>query len=61
MTMEVLVFFAHRSHVESRPMFQCGQRKFDLERVSKRKTTLPETKILAPENGWLEDDCFLLG
>ena len=24
-------------------------------------TTLPETKIFAPENGWLEYDCFLLG
>ena len=23
--------------------------------------TLPETKIFAPENGWLEDDPFLLG
>ena len=23
--------------------------------------TLPETNIFAPENGWLEDDCFLLG
>ena len=23
--------------------------------------TLPETNIFAPENGWLEDDRFLLG
>ena len=23
--------------------------------------TLPETNIFAPENGWLEYDCFLLG
>ena len=23
--------------------------------------TLPETSIFAPENGWLEYDCFLLG
>ncbi len=22
---------------------------------------LPETNSFAPENGWLEDDCFLLG
>ena len=26
-----------------------------------RITTLPETNIFAPENGWLEDDPFLLG
>ena len=25
------------------------------------KPTLPETNIFAPENGWLEDVCFLLG
>ena len=23
--------------------------------------TLPETNVFAPENGWLEDDPFLLG
>ena len=23
--------------------------------------TLPETNRFAPENGWLVDDCFLLG
>ena len=28
--------------------------------IVKNKTTLPETN-LAPENGWLEDDPFLLG
>ena len=26
-----------------------------------KKQTLPESNIFAPENGWLEDDCFLLG
>ena len=29
--------------------------------VSFRECTLPETNIFAPENGWLEYDCFLLG
>ena len=29
--------------------------------VSFRECTLPETNIFAPENVWLEYDCFLLG
>ena len=29
--------------------------------VSFREGTLPETNIFAPENGWLEDDPFLVG
>ena len=28
---------------------------------NKKLFTLPETNIFAPENGWLEDDPFLLG
>ena len=26
-----------------------------------KRCTLPETNMFAPENGWLEDDPFLLG
>ena len=28
---------------------------------NRQSVTLPETNIFAPENGWLEYDCFLLG
>ena len=30
-------------------------------RAEPHQVTLPETNIFAPENGWLEYDCFLLG
>ena len=30
-------------------------------RISSINSTLPETNIFEPKNGWLEYDCFLLG
>ena len=42
-------------------LFFSSQDDLNTQQITIQKSTLPETNMFTPENGWFEDDPFLLG